>query len=108
MFALVTPFWSLFDQKASTWIIQGREMVIPHHAAWWPSWLIKDAAQMQAAQEEARYETMSEKQIAREIKALEKKMHEHARNLEFEEAARARDRLAELKRKVFGVELAPE
>ena len=51
---------------------------------------------------------MSEKQIAREIKALEKKMLEHARNLEFEEAARARDRLTELKRKVFGVELASE
>ncbi|MCD9030139.1 MFS transporter [Luteimonas sp. Y-2-2-4F] len=48
VFALVTPFWSLFDQKASTWIIQGREMVIPHEAAWWPSWLIQDAAQMQA------------------------------------------------------------
>ncbi len=48
VFALVTPFWSLFDQKASTWIIQGREMVIPHAEAWWPSWLIKDAAQMQA------------------------------------------------------------
>ena len=48
VFALVTPFWSLFDQKASTWIIQGREMVIPHGSAWWPSWLIKDAAQMQA------------------------------------------------------------
>ncbi len=48
VFALVTPFWSLFDQKASTWIIQGREMVIPHEAGWWPSWLIQDAAQMQA------------------------------------------------------------
>ena len=59
---------------------------------------------MQAAQEEARYEAMSEKQIAREIKALEKKMLEHARNLEFEDAAAARDRLAELRRKVFGVE----
>jgi len=69
---------------------------------------VYDASQMQAAQEEARYETMSEKQIAREIKALEKKMLAHARNLEFEEAARARDQLAELKKKVFGVELAPE
>jgi len=48
VFALVTPFWSLFDQKASTWIIQGREMVIPHDAPWWPSWLVQDAAQMQA------------------------------------------------------------
>ena len=61
---------------------------------------------MQAAQEEARYEAMSEKQIAREIKALEKKMLAHARNLEFEEAAKARDQLTELKKKVFGVEAA--
>ena len=65
---------------------------------------VYDATQMQAAQEEARYEAMSEKQIAREIKAIEKKMLEHARNLEFEEAAAARDRLAELKKRVFGVE----
>ncbi|HZM36690.1 MAG TPA: excinuclease ABC subunit UvrB [Burkholderiales bacterium] len=69
---------------------------------------VYDAAQMQAAQDEARYESMSGKQIAREIKALERKMLEHARNLEFEEAARMRDRLAELKKKVFGVTLAPE
>jgi excinuclease ABC subunit B len=69
---------------------------------------VYDAGQMQAAQDEARYEAMSEKQIAREMKALEKKMLEHARNLEFEEAARARDRLGELKKKVFGVEAAAE
>jgi len=69
---------------------------------------VYDAAHLQAAQEEARYEAMSEKQIAREIKALEKKMLEHARNLEFEEAAKMRDRLAELKKKVFGVALASE
>ncbi len=61
-----------------------------------------------AAQAEARYEAMSEKQIAREIKALERKMLSHARNLEFEEAAKARDQLAELKKRVFGVELASE
>jgi excinuclease ABC subunit B len=69
---------------------------------------VYDAAEARVAQEEARYEAMSEKQIAREIKALEKKMLEHARNLEFEEAAAARDRLAELKKRVFGVELASE
>ena len=69
---------------------------------------VYDATEMQAAQEEARYEAMSEKQLAREIKALEKKMLQHARNLEFEEAARARDRLAELKKKAFGVALASE
>ncbi|HYR34205.1 MAG TPA: excinuclease ABC subunit UvrB [Burkholderiales bacterium] len=69
---------------------------------------VYDASQAQVAEEEARYEAMSEKQLAREIKALERKMMQHARNLEFEEAARARDQLAELKKKVFGVELAPE
>ncbi|MEA2464672.1 MAG: excinuclease subunit, partial [Acidobacteriota bacterium] len=42
---------------------------------------VYDSTQMEAAQDEARYEAMSEKQIAREIKALEKKMLEHARNL---------------------------
>ena len=31
-------------------------------------------------------------------------MLEHARNLEFEEAAAARDQLSELKKKVFGIE----
>ncbi len=48
------------------------------------------------------YETMSEKQLAREIKRLEKLMFEHAKNLEFEKAARARDQLAQLRQQVFG------
>ncbi|WDS37192.1 oligopeptide:H+ symporter [Pseudoxanthomonas sp.] len=48
VFALTTPFFSLFDQKASTWVVQGQAMLIPHHLAWWPSWLVRDAAQMQA------------------------------------------------------------
>jgi len=69
---------------------------------------VYDAAEMKVAEEEARYEAMSEKQIAREIKALEKKMLEHAKNLEFEEAAKARDQLGELKKRVFGVALASE
>ncbi len=69
---------------------------------------VYDASLAEEAREEARFEAMSEKQLAREIKALEKKMLQHARNLEFEEAAKARDQLAELKKKVFGVALAPE
>jgi len=69
-----------------------------------------DAAEqeLKAAQAEARYESMSEKQLAREIKALEKQMLEFARNLEFEKAAKARDQLTELRKRVFGVELASE
>ena len=69
---------------------------------------VYDASEAEVAEEEARYEAMSEKQLAREIKALEKKMLQHARNLEFEEAARARDQLAELRKRVFGVALASE
>jgi proton-dependent oligopeptide transporter, POT family len=48
VFALVTPFWSLFDQKASTWIIQGNAMRMPHDQWWWPSWLVNAPEQMQA------------------------------------------------------------
>jgi POT family proton-dependent oligopeptide transporter len=29
IFALVTPFWSLFDQKASTWVLQAGQMTKP-------------------------------------------------------------------------------
>ncbi len=66
-----------------------------------------DGAQQErkAAQDEARYEAMSEKQLAREIRALEKQMHDHARNLDFEKAAQARDKLTEIKKRVFGIEL---
>ncbi len=50
----------------------------------------------------ASVEDMSEKDVAREIKRLEKLMLEHARNLEFEKAAGIRDQLAHLKAQVFG------
>ncbi|MBU3738985.1 MAG: excinuclease ABC subunit UvrB, partial [Rhodoferax sp.] len=50
----------------------------------------------------AQVEDMSEKDVAREIKRLEKLMLEHARNLEFEKAARVRDQLAVLKQQAFG------
>jgi excinuclease ABC subunit B len=65
-------------------------------------------AELRAAEEQARYEAMSEKQLSREIKRLEKAMIESARNLEFEKAAQARDQLAELKRKAFGAAIADE
>ena len=69
----------------------------------------RDQAQfdLKAAQDHARYEAMSEKQLAREIKRLEKQMLDHARNLEFEKAAEARDQLTQLKKSVFGV-VTPE
>ncbi|MBY4945537.1 excinuclease ABC subunit UvrB [Cupriavidus respiraculi] len=59
-------------------------------------------ATLLAAEERAKYEDMSEKQVAKEIKKLEKQMLDHARNLEFEKAAQVRDQLAKLKAQVFG------
>ena len=56
----------------------------------------------QAALQRAKVEDMSEKDIAKAIKQLEKQMMEHARNLEFEKAAQARDQLAILKEQAFG------
>ncbi|MBS0292943.1 MAG: excinuclease ABC subunit UvrB [Proteobacteria bacterium] len=56
----------------------------------------------QEAARHAELDEMSEKDIAREIKRLEKRMLELARNLEFEQAARVRDDLAHLKDRVFG------
>ncbi len=50
----------------------------------------------------AAVEDMSEKDVAREIKRLEKQMLEFARNLEFEKAANARDQLARLRQQAFG------
>jgi excinuclease ABC subunit B len=58
--------------------------------------LAQETQQRQAA------EAMTEKDIAREIKRLEKVMLDHARNLEFEQAARVRDQLAILKEQTFG------
>jgi excinuclease ABC subunit B len=52
--------------------------------------------------QKALVEDMSEKDIAREIKRLEKQMIEHAKNLEFEKAARVRDQLHILKQQAFG------
>ncbi len=62
-------------------------------------------SELKLAEEKARYEDMSEKQLAKEIKQLEKMMVEHAKNLEFEKAAQARDQLLKLKTMVFGAEL---
>ena len=52
--------------------------------------------------QKALVEDMSEKDVAREIKRLEKLMIEHAKNLEFEKAARVRDQLSQIKAQAFG------
>jgi excinuclease ABC subunit B len=50
------------------------------------------------------YALMDEKTLARTIKQLEKDMQEHARNLEFEKAAAARDELFKLRQRAFGAD----
>ena len=61
-------------------------------------------AEQQAAQETLQYQVMSAKDVAKSIKRLEKAMQDHARNLEFEAAAAARDELFRLRRQVFGAD----
>ncbi len=62
----------------------------------------RDSVRLQVAEEHALYATMPPKKLAAEIEKLEKKMYEHARNLEFEEASVIRDRLEEVKRLALG------
>jgi excinuclease ABC subunit B len=58
--------------------------------------------ELKTAKAAAEVEAMSEKDLGKRIKLLEKQMLEHARNLEFEKAARVRDQLGLLREQVFG------
>jgi excinuclease ABC subunit B len=63
----------------------------------------RDDAKLLAA---AKVEDLSEKDLAKRIAQLEKQMLEHARNLEFEKAARMRDQLAQLREQAFGARVS--
>ncbi|MEZ5609604.1 MAG: excinuclease ABC subunit UvrB [Rhodocyclaceae bacterium] len=66
-----------------------------------------DAATDAAAAEKAPkvdYAAMDEKALARAIRQLEKQMQSHAKNLEFEEAAKLRDELFRLRSQAFGAD----
>ena len=56
---------------------------------------------LKAAQNQARYELMDNREMTREIKRVEKDMLAAARNLEFERAAQLRDELHALKQRLF-------
>ena len=58
--------------------------------------------EVKAVREAAATEALSEKDLGRRIKLLERQMLEHAKNLEFEKAARLRDQLAALREQAFG------
>jgi excinuclease ABC subunit B len=57
---------------------------------------------LRAAEKLASYGAMTEKDLLREFKRVEKEMLESAKNLEFERAAQLRDQLKELKGLAFG------
>jgi excinuclease ABC subunit B len=66
-----------------------------------------EKANWQSEKEKAKYEDMGEKELAKEIKRLEKDMLDYARNLEFEKAAQTRDRLSKIRAMAFGA-LTPD
>ena len=57
-----------------------------------------------ASETRADYAALDEKALAKAIRQLEKEMQEHARNLDFEKAAAARDKLFRLRRQAFGAD----
>jgi excinuclease ABC subunit B len=61
-----------------------------------------DKAKLKQLSATAEVEALSEKDLGKRIKALERQMLEFARNLEFEKAARTRDELALLREQAFG------
>ncbi|MDR5171277.1 excinuclease ABC subunit UvrB [Methylobacillus flagellatus] len=61
-----------------------------------------------AAEEQASYGKMTEKQLVKEMKRLDKAMHESAKNLEFEKAADYRDQLKKLKNSFYGADVPDE
>ncbi len=82
-------------RKAVADIMEGAYTVTPAHSR----------RLAQVAEDSARYAAMSPDELARTMHALEQRMYKHAENLEFEEAARLRDELAEVRE--LGLGLAP-
>ena len=68
----------------------------------------EERKQLKAAQAQAKYDDMADKDLEKELRLIEKQMVEAAKNLEFEKAAEMRDRLFQLREKLFGVALPTE
>jgi len=59
--------------------------------------------QARAAEQRAEYRGMSEEAVMKKVRQLEERMYRHARDLEFEDAARLRDEIATLKAEVLAM-----
>jgi excinuclease ABC subunit B len=80
-------------EKAVTDVMEGA--VVKEHAG------AREFARV--AEEIVRYGRLSAEQLAREVGKLEQRMYEHARNLEFEEAARLRDEIRRMEERNLGM-----
>jgi excinuclease ABC subunit B len=80
-------------EKAITDVMEGA--VVKEHAGAWEFARVAD--------EVARYGHLNPEQLSREIGKLERQMYEHARNLEFEEAARLRDEIRRMEERNLGM-----
>ena len=67
----------------------------------------KDEAERErkSLKEQANFESLSEKQLVKEMKRIEKAMHDAAKNLEFEKAAEYRDQLKKLNKNYVAVSI---
>jgi len=65
---------------------------------------IKPGEYARAAEEAMLYAAMTPAQLAQKITELEKKMYQHAQDLEFEDAARVRDEIARVQAKALGMD----
>ncbi|MBI3546894.1 MAG: UvrB/UvrC motif-containing protein, partial [Gammaproteobacteria bacterium] len=65
--------------------------------------IAKNIANLEAAEEEAKYEAMPAGALSKLLNKLEKQMYTHARNLEFEKAAALRDKIQTIRSRKFGV-----
>jgi excinuclease ABC subunit B len=80
-------------EKAVTDVMEGA--VVKEHAG------AREFARV--AEEVVQYSRLNADQLAREVGKLERRMYEHARNLEFEEAARLRDEIRRMEERNLGL-----
>ena len=64
----------------------------------------KTRGEKKVAEEAAEYRSLTPDQALKQIKKLEEKMLQHAKNLEFEQAASVRDQIGHIRVRVFGLE----
>lgn len=83
-------------QGISKTVIDIMELSDTHHAG-------KNRKYNKVAEEKAVYNGMSPELLMKKVKKLEEQMHQHARDLEFEQAAKNRDEIRRIKINILGL-----